>query len=131
MNCVQMIGRLTKDPEVRYTEKNGDNMAIARFSIAVNRRFKKDEADFFDVTAFGKLGEFVEKYLRKGVKIALAGRLQSETYENKNGDKVKAIKIIADEIEFAESKEKKEEEPPKMDDFVRVPEGIEDSLPFR
>ena len=83
MNKVFMMGRLTKDPEVRY---NGDK-AVARYSIAVDRRFKKDEADFFNCVSFGKQAEFVEKYLTKGTKVVLNGRLQNDTYTNKNGEK--------------------------------------------
>ena len=131
MNCVTMIGRLTKDPEVRYTDKN---LAIARFSIAVNRKFNKDETDFFDVTAFGKTGELVEKYVKKGSKIGIVGRLQMDSYENKNGDKVKAVKIIADEIEFLDSKREDppKEEPPKSDEsFMDIPDNIADDLPFK
>lgn len=131
MNSVQMIGRLTKDPEVRYTDKK---LAIARFSIAINRKFNKDETDFFDVTAFGKTGELVEKYVKKGSKIGIVGRLQMDSYENKNGDKVKAVKIIADEIEFLDSKreDSPKEEPPKSDEsFVEIPDDIVNDLPFK
>lgn len=105
MNKVILMGRLTKDPETRYGGK--DNMAIGSFSIAVDRRFKREgqpEADFFNCTAFGKLGEFCEKYLKKGTKIVLEGRLQNNNYTNKDGQKVYDIRVIAENIEFAESK---------------------------
>lgn len=128
MNLVILMGRLTKDPEIRYTQtQKGDQMAIGRFSIAVDRR-GKDETDFFNCTAFGKLGEFVEKYLTKGTKIVLTGQIQNDNYTNKEGQKVYATRIIANEIEFAESKRQPDAKPD--DDFVDIPDGIEQSLPF-
>ena len=105
MNKVIMMGRLTRDPEVRYGGAN--NTAIAKLSLAVDRRFKRDgqpEADFFNCTAFGKLGEFVEKYLHQGTKILLSGRIQNDNYTNREGQRVFSVQIIAEEIEFAESK---------------------------
>ena len=107
MNKVILMGRLTRDPEVRYS--GGDNaMAIARFSLAVDRRFRRagdqNEADFFNCTAFGKQAEFVEKYLHQGTKILLSGRIQNDNYTNREGQKVYSVQIIAEEIEFAESK---------------------------
>ena len=107
MNKVILMGRLTRDPEVRYS--TGENsLALARFSIAVDRRFRRGqdgaEADFFNCTAFGKQGEFVEKYLKKGTKVLLSGRIQNDNYTNRDGQKVQAVQIIAEEIEFAESK---------------------------
>ena len=106
MNKVIMMGRLTRDPEVRYSA--GENAtAVARFSLAVDRRRKGSdgtEADFFNCTAFGKLGEFVEKYLRKGTKVLLSGRIQNDNYTNREGQKVSSVQIIVEEIEFAESK---------------------------
>lgn len=106
MNKVIMMGRLTRDPEVRYSQ-NANSSAIANFSIAVNRRFKREgepDADFFNCTAFGKQAEFVEKYLRKGIKIVISGRLQNNDYTNKDGQQVYGVKIMIEEIEFAESK---------------------------
>ena len=96
MNKVILMGRLTRDPEVRYS--NGDNAtAIARFSIAVDRRFKRgndgQDADFFNCTAFGKQGEFVEKYLKKGTKILLSGRIQNDNYTNRDGQKVSSVQM--------------------------------------
>ncbi len=105
MNKVILMGRLTRDPEVRYG--GASNGAIARFSIAVDRRFKRDgqpEADFFNCTAFGRTGEFVEKYLRKGTKVVLDGEVQNDNYTNKEGQKVYGTQIIINQIEFAESK---------------------------
>jgi single-strand DNA-binding protein len=106
MNKVILMGRLTRDPEVRYAQ-NGNQMAIARFSIAVDRRFKREgepDADFFNCTAFGKQAEFVERYLHKGTKILTSGRIQNDNYTNKDGQMVYSVRIVVDEIEFAESK---------------------------
>ena len=103
MNTCIMMGRLTRDPEIRYTS---DNKAVASFSLAVDRRFKRDgdpDADFFNCTAFGKTAEFVEKYLKKGTKILIEGHLQNDTYE-KDGQKKTVTKILIDSCEFAESK---------------------------
>ena len=105
MNKVILMGRLTRDPEVRYG--GASNTAIARFGIAVNRRFRRDgqpEADFFNCTAFGRNGEFVEKYLRKGTKIVLDGEVQNDNYQDKNGNMVRGTQIIVNSVEFAESK---------------------------
>lgn len=107
MNKVMFLGRLTKDPEVRYSGENGD-FAIAKFSIAVARRGKDKDgrylSDFFEVTAFGKLGEFVQNWLHKGSKIIMEGRIENHNYTNKEGRKVYADQIVAEGIEFAESK---------------------------
>ena len=107
MNKVILMGRLTRDPEVRYS--GGDNaMAIARFSLAVDRRFRRagdqTDTDFFNCTAFGKQAEFVEKYLKQGTKILLSGRVQNDNYTNREGQKVYSVQIIVEEMEFAESK---------------------------
>lgn len=128
MNVVILMGRLTRDPEVRYGGAN--NTAVARFSIAVDRRFKREgqpDADFFECTAFGKLGEFVEKYLRKGTKIVLQGEIQNDNYTNKEGQKVYGMKIIASSIEFAESK-KAESKPD--DGFMAVDNVEDEGIPF-
>ena len=103
MNKAIMMGRLTRDPEVRYSQ--GQNAtAVASFSIAVDRRFKREgepEADFFNCTAFGKQGEFVEKYLKKGVKVVVSGRVQNDNYTNKDGQKVYAhFTYCIDKIKF-------------------------------
>lgn len=130
MNTVIFMGRLTKAPEIRYTN---DKMAIASFSLAVDRRFKKGEADFFNCKAFGKAAEFAEKYLTKGTKIVAQGRAQTYSYQNKEGKKISGVEFVLDDIEFAESKgkEAKTEEKPASDDFVQIPEGVADEeLPF-
>ena len=152
MNKVILMGRLTRDPEVRYTQSRNGEMAIGRFSIAVDRRFARNSqdgneatADFFNCTAFGKQGEFVEKYLKQGTKVVVVGRIQNDNYTNKNGEKVYSVQIIAEEIEFAESKGASQQNQggyqpageapaPKNaapDDFMAIPDGIENDLPFK
>ena len=139
MNKVILMGRLTRDPEVRYTQ--GDNaMAIARYSLAVDRRFKRDgepDADFINCVAFGKSGEFAEKYLKKGTKIAVVGRIQTGSYTNKDGQKVYTTDVVVEEQEFAESKnsgssDNNQSAPAnKNTDFMNIPDGIDDTeLPF-
>ncbi len=134
MNKCVLMGRLTKDPEVRYT--NGESAtAIARFSIAVDRRFKNNngeyETDFFNCTAFGKQGEFAEKYLKKGTKIVLSGRIQNDIYTNRDGQKVTAVQIIAEEIEFAESK-KSDDKPTETEtqEWASIDNMNQEELPF-
>ena len=145
MNKAILMGRLTRAPEVRYSQ-NDSNMAIARFSLAVDRRYKKqgDEttADFFNCTAFGKQGEFVEKYLKQGTKIVVTGRIQNDNYTNKEGQKVYSVQIMVEEIEFAESKASSQSNAgndgsaqpqmgaPDADGFMNIPDGIDNSLPF-
>ncbi|MBR6230215.1 MAG: single-stranded DNA-binding protein [Eubacterium sp.] len=105
MNKLILMGNLTRDPEIRYSQ--GSNMAIARFSIAVNRRFPREgepDSDFFNCTAFGKQAEFVEKYFHKRSRMLLSGRVQNDNYTNKNGEKVYSVQVIAEDIEFAERK---------------------------
>ena len=139
MNKVILMGRLTRDPEVRYTQ--GDNaMAIARYSLAVDRRFKRDgepDADFINCVAFGKSGEFAEKYLKKGTKIAVVGRIQTGSYTNKDGQKVYTTDVVVEEQEFAESKnsgssDNNQSTPVnKNTDFMNIPDNVEDEgLPF-
>jgi len=137
MNKIILMGRLTRDPEVRYSQGNTQT-AIARFSLAVDRKFKRDgepDADFFNCVAFGKQAEFIEKYLKQGTKIVTSGRLQNNNYTNKDGQKVFNVEIFVEEIEFAESKRtdsdygyKKTEQ--HDNGFMNVPEGIEEELPF-
>ena len=106
MNKLQMIGRIVKDPEVRYSQ-GGTPMAIARFTLAVNRRFKRQgepDADFFNCVAFGKTGEFAEKYMKKGGQFTICGRLQNRSWEDNNGQKRYATDIVAEEIYFAGGK---------------------------
>lgn len=135
MNKVIQIGCLTRDPDVRYSQA-AEPMAVAKFSIAVNRKFKREgepEADFFNVTAFGKLGQFVEKYLKKGTKIALTGKLQNNNYTDKNGVKRYEVQIIAEEIEFAGAKKEESGRAPEADNdgFVAVPDSAIQDLPFK
>lgn len=146
MNVVILIGRLTKDPEIRYSQ-GAPQTCISHFSIAVNRRFKREgdsDADFFDCTAFGKTAEFMEKYLHKGTKILLQGRIENNNYVNRDGQKVYGIRIVAESVEFAEGNSGKETKtsdtvsapasPHKhsLDDsgFMNIPDGIEEELPF-
>ena len=105
MNSVELIGRLTRDPEVRYSQ--GENaMAIARFTLAVDRRFRRDDAstDFIGCVAFGRNAEFIEKYFRQGTKALITGRIQTGSYTNKDGNKVYTTDVVVEEQEFAESK---------------------------
>ena len=125
MNKCMMLGRLTRDPEVRVTQDG--QTTIAKFGIAVDRRGKEDKADFFNVTAFNKTAQFAEKYLKKGTKIALSGRLQQDEYTNKDGQKVTSVSVVAEEVEFCESK--KTEDKPK-DGFMDVPKDLGEELPF-
>ena len=144
MNKVILMGRLTRDPEVRYS--NGDNqMAIARYSIAVDRRGRRDTdgqtADFINCVAFGKAGEFAEKYFHKGTKIAVTGRIQTGSYTNKDGQKVYTTDIVIEEQEFAESKnasgdagfapaDRPSPSSAAGDGFMNIPDGIDEELPF-
>lgn len=148
MNKVILMGNLTRDPEIRYSQ-GVNSLAIARFSIAVNRRFSRQgdtDTDFFNCTAFGKQAEFVEKYFKQGSRMLLTGRVQNDNYTNKNGERVYSVQIMADEIEFAERKSTADANAsrgasnfgggapePAMaadDDFMNIPDGIEDGLPF-
>lgn len=138
MNKVILIGRATRDTEARYT--SGENsMCIARYTLAVDRKFKRDgdqSADFIPCVAFGKAGEFAEKYIKKGTKIAVSGRIQTGSYTNKDGVKVYTTEVVVEEQEFAESKssgsDRKQTEAKKddMDGFMNIPDGIDDELPF-
>ena len=136
MNKVILIGRLTRDPEVRYSQA-AEPIAIARYTLAVDRRFKREgeeqTADFISCVAFGKAGEFAEKYLRQGTKIAVTGRIQTGSYTNKDGNKVYTTEVVIEEQEFAESKKADESQPQEApnDGFMQIPEGIEANLPFK
>ena len=105
MNKVFLIGRLTRDPELRYT---GNNTAVASFGIAVNRNFTNQQgerdADFFNVTVWRKQAENVKNYLSKGSQVAIEGRLQSNTYDDANGQKRTSIDVVADNVEFIGSR---------------------------
>lgn len=141
MNKVILMGRLTRDPEVRYTQ--GDNAsAVARFSLAVDRRFKKDgdqTADFINCVAFGKTGEFIEKYGHKGTKFVVEGRIQTGSYTNKDGQKVYTTDVVVEQVEFAESKASTDgnttnntanSNAPTDTSFMDIPDGIDEELPF-
>lgn len=132
MNKVIFMGNLTRDPEIRYSQ--GTNMAVARFAIAVNRKFAKDgetDTDFFNCTAFGKTAEFIEKYFHKGSRILLTGRIQNDNYTNKNGEKVYSVQIIVEDVEFGERKGSAQEPSSQNnDDFVQIPEGQTGDIPF-
>lgn len=141
MNKVILMGRLTRDPEVRYTQ--GDNAsAVARFSLAVDRRFKKDgdqTADFINCVAFGKTGEFIEKYGHKGTKFVVEGRIQTGSYTNKDGQKVYTTDVVVEQVEFAESKASADgnttnntanSNAPTDTSFMDIPDSIDEKLPF-
>lgn len=136
MNKVILMGRLTRDPEVKYTQ-SGEPMAVARYTLAVNRRMKRNgeqEADFIGCVAFGKAGEFAEKYFRKGQQVGVIGRIQVRSWEDKEGRKRWTTEVIVEEQYFAESrKENGGAEPPKPpeDGFYPVDASVEDDdLPF-
>lgn len=134
MNNVVLMGRLTKDPEIRYS--NGETpVCIARYTLAVDRRFKRDgeqAADFIRCIAFGKLGEHAEKYYHKGMRICISGRIQTGSFTDKDGNKVYTTDVIAETQEFAESKRDQSAAAPAADDdgFMAVPEDIDEELPF-
>lgn len=130
MNVVVLMGRLTKDPSIRYTE---DGKAIARYSLAVDR-FKKGEADFLNCVAFGKNAEFTDKYFRKGMRVTVNGHLQTGSYTNREGQKVNTVDVIIDHQEFADGKGESKPDgvyaPTDIDGFMQIPSGIEEELPF-
>lgn len=149
MNKAILMGRLTRDPEVRYSQSDSA-MAIARYTLAVDRRFTRNNdentADFITCVAFGKAGEFAEKYLRKGTKVAVTGRIQTGSYTNKDGVKVYTTEVIVEDQEFAESKNSsgsdggysggytggspRPEVAAVGDGFMNIPDGIDEELPF-
>lgn len=139
MNKVILMGRLTRDPEVRYSQ--GDTpTAIARYTLAVDRRTRKDgeaSADFISCVAFGKSAEFAEKYLHKGTKLVITGRIQTGSYTNKDGQKVYTTDVVVEDQEFAESKaaasgnqEGNSQPAASGDGFMNIPEGMDEELPF-
>lgn len=147
MNKVILMGRLTRDPEIRYAN-NENNTCIANYTLAVDRRFKRQgeeqTADFIRCVAMGKSGEFAEKYLHQGTKIAVEGRIQTGSYTNKEGQKVYTTDVFVESQEFAESKAASQQngngqaatpQRPKSakadnDGFMNIPDGIEEELPF-
>ena len=144
MNKVILMGRLTRDPEVRYSA--GENsMAIARYTLAVDRRFKRDgeaTADFISCVAFGRAAEFAERYFRQGIRIVVSGRIQTGSYTNRDGNKVYTTDVVVEEQEFAESKaasasnsgyQASPSPSPSADigdGFMNIPDGIDEELPF-
>lgn len=142
MNKVILIGRLTRDPEVRYSQGE-QPAAIARYTMAVDRRFKRESdeqtADFISCVAFGRAGEFAEKYFHKGIKIAVTGRIQTGSYTNKDGQKVYTTDVVVEEQEFAESRNASDggnnsgggyQSGSTGDGFMNIPDGIDEELPF-
>jgi len=143
MNKVILMGRLTRDPEVRYSQGER-SMAIARYTLAVDRRFKRDSdqsADFINCVAFDKSAEFAEKYFHQGTKLVVTGRIQTGSYTNKEGQKVYTTEVMVEDQEFAESKGSSNENgyqpasrpSPSMasgDGFMNIPDGIDEELPF-
>ena len=149
MNKVILMGRLTRDPEIRYSQGE-QSTAVARYTLAVDRRFRRDgdqqTADFIGCVAFGRQGEFAEKYLRKGTKIAVTGRIQTGSYTNRDGQKVYTTDVVVEEQEFAESKAASDQNSGSFraaapapspapsvdagDGFMNIPDGIDEELPF-
>ena len=151
MNKVILMGRLTRDPEVRYSQ-GAEPLAIARYTLAVDRRFARRDAnsneptaDFISCVAFGRQGEFAEKYLKQGTKIAITGRIQTGSYTNKDGNKVYTTEVVVEEQEFAESKaasgngggggyqpaDRPAPESASAEGFMSIPENMENDLPFK
>ena len=131
MNKIFLIGRLTAAPEAKSIQTEAGHKNLVNFTLAVDRKYKKNEADFIRCVAWEKTAEFISKYFGKGSKIAVVGRLETDTYE-KNGQKFYSSTVRVEEVEFADSK-KKEEAPntPEGDGFISIPEGIEAELPFK
>lgn len=137
MNVVCLTGRLTRDPEIRYTNSG---LSIARFTIAVDRDFKRDgeqTADFPNIECFGKTAEFIEKYFTRGKRIEISGRIQTGSYTKEDGAKVYTTDVVADRVRFGESKGSGSAQPaskpaadPTGNDFVQVPDGLDEELPF-
>ena len=138
MNKVILIGRVVRDADIRYSQ-GASSTCIARYTLAVDRKFKQEgqpTADFINCIAFGKLGEFAEKYLRKGIKIAVTGRIQTGSYKNKDGNTVYTTDVVVEEQEFCESKSSNQSQGndrqhTSSDDFMSIPDGLDDTgLPF-
>jgi len=146
MNKAVLVGRLTRDPEVRYSQGESAT-AVARYTVAVDRKFKRDNeptADFIPCVVFGRSAEFAEKYFRQGMRVAISGRIQTGSYTNRDGVKVYTTEVIVEDQEFAESKGESEahrntyqQSAPGMapsadagDGFMNIPDGIDEELPF-
>lgn len=139
MNTVNLVGRLTRDPDIRYTDKGS---SIARFSLAVDRRFKTQDgqdADFIGCISFGKTAEFIEKYFRKGQRMGAVGRIQTGSYTNNEGQKIYTTDVVVENVEFVESKgsegaqadTRPQYTPSNIGDgFMNIPDGIDEELPF-
>lgn len=137
MNSVQLVGRLTRDPEMRYTDGGS---AIAKFSLAVDRRYKSENgstADFPNCVAFGRTAEFIEKYFRKGMRMGCQGRIQTGSYTNNDGQKVYTTDVVVESCEFVESKASQQPEennngfgPADENGFMNIPDDIDEELPF-
>ena len=146
MNKAILVGRLTRDPEVRYSQ--GDNAtAVARYTVAVDRRFKRDgepTADFIPCVVFGRSAEFAEKYFRQGMRVSISGRIQTGSYTNRDGVKVYTTEVVVEDQEFVESKNaaagnsdggysmpvSRPEPSAPGDGFMNIPDGIDEELPF-
>lgn len=137
MNKIMLIGRLTRDPEIRYST-NDNNTAIARYTLAVNRPFRKNgeqQADFLPCIVFGKTAEFAEKYLAKGMRVAIEGRIQTGSYTNRDGQKVYTTDVVVERQEFLEKRADNGQQSPDNannydDRFMDIPDGIDEELPF-
>lgn len=148
MNKVILMGRLTRDPEVRYTQRNSsqESIAVARYTLAIDRRVKREgeqSADFISCIAFGKVAEVAEKYLRRGLKVVVAGRIQTGSYTNRDGQKVYTTDVVVEDQEFAESKaagpaedgrsgtkSQARQQEVGSDGFMTIPDGVDGDLPF-
>ena len=147
MNKVILMGRLTREPDVRYSQNVDGSMAVARYTLAVDRRRGRNSdneqsADFISCVAFGRSGEFAEKYLHQGTKIVVAGRIQTGSYTNKDGQKIYTTDVVVEECEFAESKnaagdnsgftpsDRPSPSSAAGDGFMNIPDGIDEELPF-
>jgi single-strand DNA-binding protein len=150
MNKVVLMGRLTKDPVVTYSGAE-NSLAIARYTLAVDRRVRRDgqqTADFISCKAFGRSAEFVERYLHKGTKVVVSGRIETGSYTNRDGNRVYTTEVVVEEHDFAESKSVSDSnrasysnsydaapapasDPGSADGFMNIPDGIEDELPFK
>ena len=146
MNKVVLMGRLTRDPDVRYSQGETP-LAIARYTLAVDRRFKRNgeqDADFINCVAFGRTAEFAEKYLKQGTKMVVSGRIQTGSYTNRDGVKVYTTEVVIEEQDFAESKaaaaqnsnmgapqpSAPQPSAAASDGFMNIPDGLEEELPF-
>ena len=146
MNKVILMGRLTRDPDIRYSQ-GANSMAIARYTVAVDRRGRRDSnpdqsADFISCVSFGRTAEFFEKYIRQGTKVVVEGRIQTGSYTNRDGQKVYTTDVVVENVEFAESKaaaSQRSSAPAKSapaaeaasEGFMDISDGLEDEgLPF-